>query len=78
VSNIDSRDLKIDTNCLLGTGAFGRVLRAELTLHKPNRWAIKQVAVKQLYANADDEGVREFIKEARIMFRTEHRNIVKV
>jgi hypothetical protein len=62
----------------LGAGAFGRVLPAELTLLQDSNQIVKEVAVKQLYATAKDEGIREFLNEAKILFMTVHCNVVKV
>ncbi|XP_065676991.1 fibroblast growth factor receptor-like isoform X3 [Hydra vulgaris] len=57
---------QLETDCLLGEGAFGRVFRATAR-DLPNRTGVQTVAVKMLKEDCCEQDLKDFISEIEVM-----------
>eukprot|EP00105_Crassostrea_gigas_P022673 XP_011442275.1 PREDICTED: ALK tyrosine kinase receptor-like [Crassostrea gigas] len=74
IVEIDKSQIQINT--LLGRGAFGEVFRGIL-LGRERNGNNTDIAVKRLSKSADEQSQDKFLLEALILFKFQHKNIVK-
>nr|XP_022323809.1 uncharacterized protein LOC111124864 isoform X1 [Crassostrea virginica] len=74
IVEIDKSQIQINT--LLGRGAFGEVFRGIL-LGRERKGNNTDIAVKRLSKSADQQSQDKFLLEALILFKFQHKNIVK-
>ncbi|KAM0008178.1 putative protein kinase RLK-Pelle-CR4L family [Helianthus debilis subsp. tardiflorus] len=78
-------DIKLATEnfneaCLIGSGGYGAVYKAELKTNSRNKLGetLNTVAIKRIFSRKDDKGKEGFFTELDVLTRCEHPNIVNL